>query len=172
MIVIAREALLQIVDAAEAAWPGECCGLIVGRMLPNGTVEALRAHPSANLRKQDKQFEIDPRLWVDLARALGRGPLKVVGLYHSHPDGPAQPSAIDLEAAWGEELVWLIVSVAGAPAEGDGEKPARGQAVQVTAHILDHGGRQFRELPLRTADWHVSPSREVPQEPEKKGEEA
>lgn len=172
MITIAREALRQIVDAAEAAYPGECCGLIVGRMLPNGTVEALRAHPSANLRKQDKQFEIDPRLWVDLARALGRGPLKVVGLYHSHPDGPAQPSAIDLEAAWGEELVWLIVSVAGAPAEGDGEKPARGQAVQVTAHILDHGGRQFRELPLRTADWHVSPSREVPQEPEKKGEEA
>lgn len=172
MITIAREALRQIVDAAEAAYPGECCGLIVGRLLPNGTVEAIRAHPSANLRKQNKQFEIDPRLWVDLARALGRGPLKVVGLYHSHPDGPAQPSAIDLEAAWGEELVWLIVSVSGMSGESAGEGAARGQAVQVTAHILDLGGRQFRELPLRTADWHVSPSREVPQEPEKKGEEA
>ena len=168
MMIIAREALRQIVDAAEAAYPGECCGLIVGRQHANGTVEAVRAHPSANLRKQDKQFEIDPRLWVDLARALGRGPMKVVGLYHSHPDGPAQPSAIDLEAAWGEDLVWLIVSVAGS----EGEEPRRGQAVQVTAHILDHGGRQFRELPLRTADWHVSPSRTLPEDAEEKGEGA
>jgi len=170
MIVITREALRQIVDAAEAAYPGECCGLLVGRMLPNGTVEAIRAHASANLRKQnEKQFEIDPRLWVDLARALGRGPLKVVGLYHSHPDGPAQPSEVDLGAAWGEELVWLIVSVSGASTE---EAASRAQAVQVTAHILDHGGRQFRELPLRTADWHVSPARELPEDTEKKGEGA
>lgn len=164
MMIIARDALRQIVDAAEAAYPGECCGLIVGRTFPNGTVEATRAHASANMRKQDNRFEIDPRLWVDLARALGRGPQKVVGLYHSHPDGPAQPSAIDLEAAWGEELIWLIVSVAG--------NEGRGQAVQVTAHILDHGGRQFRELPLRTADWHPSPLRALPEDEDKKGEGA
>lgn len=157
MMIVARAALRQIADAAEAAYPGECCGLLVGRTHPNSTIEAVRAHPAANLGKQPNRFEIDPRLWVDLSRALGRGPLKVVGLYHSHPDGPAQPSAIDLEAAWGEELVWLIVSVS-----GGGEGSA--QAVQATAHILDHGGRQFRELPLRTADWHVSPSRALPEE--------
>jgi proteasome lid subunit RPN8/RPN11 len=173
MIVVARDALRQIVDAAEAAYPGECCGLIVGRMQPNGTVEAVRAHPSVNVSKQAKRFEIDPRLWVDLARALGKGPMKVVGLYHSHPDGPAQPSAHDLEAAWGEELIWLIVSVAGAvPAEGADHAPVRGQAVQVTAHILDHGGRQFREVPLRTADWHPYPMRDVPEEPKKIDEES
>jgi len=163
VIVVAREALRQIADAAEAAYPGECCGLLVGRLRPNGTVEAVRAHPSANLGRQRDRFEIDPRLWVDLARALGRGPMKVVGLYHSHPDGPAQPSAVDLEAAWGEELVWLIVSVAGATS-GEGESSSRAQAVHLTAHILDHGGRQFRELPLRTADWHASPVRDVPEE--------
>jgi proteasome lid subunit RPN8/RPN11 len=159
MMVIARDALRQVTNAAEAAYPGECCGLLVGRVHPNGTVEAVRAHAAANLGKQPNRFEIDPRLWVDLARALGKGPLKVVGLYHSHPDGPAQPSSVDLEAAWGEELVWLIVSVS-----GGGEGDARGQAVHVTAHILDHGGRQFRELPLRTADWHVAPSRTLPED--------
>jgi proteasome lid subunit RPN8/RPN11 len=168
VIVIAREALRQIADAAEAAYPGECCGLLVGRTHPNGTIEAVRAHPSANLGKQPNRFEIDPRLWVDLARALGRGPMKVVGLYHSHPDGPAQPSAVDLESAWGEELVWLIVGVAGAPRDGEAEGSSRGQAVHVAAHILDHGGRQFRELPLRTADWHVSPVRAVPEDAETK----
>ncbi|MBM3539862.1 MAG: M67 family metallopeptidase [Alphaproteobacteria bacterium] len=165
MMIVAREALRQVVEAAEAAYPAECCGLLVGRTHPNGTIEVTRAHPSPNLGKQPNRFEIDPRLWVDLSRALGRGPMKVVGLYHSHPDGPAQPSAIDLEAAWGEELVWLIVGVSGTPVEG-GEP--RGQALQVTAHILDLGGRQFRELPLRTADWHAAPVRALPEDGERK----
>lgn len=160
MIVIARDALRQVVDAAEAAYPQECCGLLVGRQHANGTVEMVRAHPSANLSRTADRFEIDPRLWVDLARALGKGPTKVVGLYHSHPDGPAQPSAADLEAAWGEEMAWIVVSVG--PGEG-----SRGQAIHVTAHILDHGGRQFRELPLRTADWHPYDIRAVPEAPGK-----
>jgi proteasome lid subunit RPN8/RPN11 len=156
MIVIGRDQLREIMDAAEAAYPAECCGLLVGHRAPNGVVEVTRVHASANLGKQRDRFEIDPRLWVDLSRALGKGPHQVVGLYHSHPDGPAQPSAVDLESAWGEELVWVIVAVAG------GERP---QAVHVTAHILDHGGRQFRPLALRTTDWKPYPMRELPDEP-------
>ncbi len=172
MIVVARDVLRHIADAAEAAYPAECCGLLVGHLAPNGVVEVTRAHPSPNLGKQRNRFEIDPRLWVDLARALGRGPSKVVGLYHSHPDGPAQPSAVDLDAAWGEELVWLIAAVAG-PAAGAGEATppgeARAQALHITAHILDHGGRQFRELPLRTADWAPNPMRANPDAPPGEG---
>lgn len=165
MIVIGRDVLRQVIDAAEGAYPGECCGLLVGRPHPNGTVEITRAHASANLGKAPDRFEIDPRLWVDLARALGKGPAKVVGLYHSHPDRPAQPSAVDLEAAWGEELVWIVVSVAAG--EGSPDQTRRGQAIHVTAHVLDHGGKQFRELPLRTADWHPYPVRSLPEEPKK-----
>lgn len=156
MIILSRDHLRQIADAAEAAYPRECCGLIAGRPRDNGDVEVVRVHPSANLGKAPDRFEIDPRLWVDLSRALGKGPTKVVGLYHSHPDKPAQPSAVDLEAAWGEELVWVIVSVAG-PAAAQGTTAA--QAVHVTAHILDHGGRQFRPVELRTSDWQPYPTR-------------
>jgi len=161
MIVVGHARLRQIMDAAEAAYPNEACGLLVGHRLPNGTVEVTRVHASANLRPQRTSFEIDPRLWVDLSRALGKGPHQIVGLYHSHPDGPAQPSAVDLRAAWGEELVWLIVAVAGA---GEGAPPG-GQAVHVTAHILDHGGRQFRPLTLRTADWKPYPVRDPSDDP-------
>ena len=161
MIILGRDHLRRIAEAAEAAYPRECCGLLSGRLHPNGDIEVVRVHPSANLGKRPGRFEIDPRLWVDLARALGKGPTKVVGLYHSHPDGPAQPSAVDLEAAWGEELVWVIVGVAGGAAESS-DAAAAPQAVHVTAHILDHGGRQFRPMELRTADWHPYPTRELP----------
>lgn len=155
MIVVGRAELRQIVDAAEAAYPNECCGLLIGVQHKNGVHEVKRVAASRNLGKAPNRFEIDPQLWVDVTRAHRAGPTRVVGLYHSHPDGPAQPSAIDLEAAWGEELVWLIVSVS-----GEGGKPA--QAVHVTAHMLDHGGRQFREIPLRTGDWHPNYTRVLP----------
>lgn len=165
MIVLGRDHLRLICDAAEAAYPNECCGLLAGRALPSGAVEVTRVHPSPNLGKLPHRFEIDPRLWVDLARAHGKGPHKVIGLYHSHPDRPAQPSAVDLEAAWGEELVWIVVSVAGV-----GEPPVdRAQAVHVTAHILDHGGRQFRPVELRTSDWTPYPVRELPDDASKAG---
>ncbi len=159
MIVIARQALKRIVDEAEVAYPGECCGLLVGQSRPAGETEITRAVASRNLGKERDRFEIDPALWVDLTRALRGGPARVVGLYHSHPDGSAQTSAIDLNAAWGEELVWLIVAVAGE----DGKPP--GQAIHAAAHVLDHGGRQFREVSLRTADWAPYPVRGDPNAP-------
>jgi proteasome lid subunit RPN8/RPN11 len=161
VIVIGPAPLRQIMDAAEAAYPQECCGLLVGHRQPNGVVTVVRVHASANLRPQRGRFEIDPGLWVDLSRALGKGPHQVVGLYHSHPDGPAQPSAVDLKAAWGEELVWLIAAVTAA-SEGDARP---GQAVHVTAHVLDHDGRQFRPLVLRTTDWQPYPVREAADAP-------
>ena len=156
MIVVGRAELRQIVDAAEAAYPAECCGLLIGLQHKNGVLEVRRVAPSRNLGKARDRFEIDPQLWVDITRAHRAGPTRIVGLYHSHPDGPAQPSAVDLEAAWGEELVWVIVSVA-----GDGKA---GQAVHVTAHMLDYGGRQFRDIPLRTSDWHPNFTRALPED--------
>ena len=154
MIIVARAVLRQIMTEAEAAFPAECCGLLVGQRRENGDIAVTQAATSKNLGSGPDRFEIDPRLWVDLSRAKRGGSSGVVGLYHSHPNAPAQPSAVDLEAAWGEELIWLIAAVAG------GEGPA--QAVHVTAHVLDHGGKQFRELPLRTDDWHPYPAREKP----------
>lgn len=157
MILIDRAQLRHIADLAEAAYPGECCGLLLGILRDDGDVDVARAVPSRNLGKSPGRFEIDPQLWVDLTRAHRGGALRVVGLYQSHPDGPAQPSAVDLEAAWGEDLVWLIVSV-----DGGGQRPA--QAVHVTAHRLDYGGRQFRAIPLRTTDWTPYPVRRLPDE--------
>jgi len=165
MIVVGHAQLRQIMDAAEAAFPNECCGLLVGQRGPNGVVEVVRVHASPNLHPQRRRFEIDPGLWVDLSRALGKGPQQIVGLYHSHPEGPAQPSAFDLQAAWGEELVWLIVAVT---ASGEGTAQP-GQAVHVTAHILDHDGTQFRQLALRTPDWKPYPVREPLGDPKDSG---
>lgn len=149
MIVVPGPLLKAIVDAAEAAYPEECCGLLVGGAGSAASVAVRRVVASPN-RTPDRaadRFEIDPQIRFDLMRELDGGPDRIVGHYHSHPDQPAQPSARDLEMAFEPDLAWLIVAVAG------------GQAVQVTAHVVDADGRQFREVPLRTHDWGPYPTR-------------
>lgn len=135
---IPRAALRVIEGAAQTAWPRECCGLLIG-MRQGASVEITRANPSPN-RAADPRvaFEIDPELWLRLTRTLEDGPEQVVGLYHSHPDGPAQPSARDLAAAWGPDLIWIVTSV------------TRGQPPRSAAFRLadDGGKRQFVPIEL------------------------
>jgi proteasome lid subunit RPN8/RPN11 len=152
VIFLIRTDLKAITDAAEAAYPRECCGLLVGRREGADAVVVTRVCPSPNVTEDDARdsFEVSPQLRFDVMRALGEGPERIVGHYHSHPDHPAQPSARDLERAWEPDLVWLITAVLG------------GQAIHTTAHVLDAEARQFREVALRTLDWQPYPCRLPP----------
>ncbi len=133
-------ALLRLVtDAAEAAYPDECCGLLAGRIEADGGAVVTRIVPSANVaspRRQDR-FEVDPKVRFELMRALAGGPERLIGHYHSHPDHAAEPSAHDLAMAFEPELLWVIVAV------------ADGRAGDVRAFLLDPGARAFRAIGLR-----------------------
>lgn len=149
MILIASPCLKQIVDAAEAAYPNEACGLLVGRDDGADAVRVTQVHESENLAAEPRRnFEVDPALRLDLHKRLRDGPDDVVGLFHSHPEHSAQPSATDLERAWEPELVWLITSV------------IDGQAVLTSAHKIAADGTRFEPVALRTDDWAEDPTRE------------
>jgi proteasome lid subunit RPN8/RPN11 len=78
------------VAAARAAHPAECCGMLLG----TGHLIA-DAVPARNLAADPDRFLIDPRDHI-AARRDGRARgLEVLGFYHSHPHGPAVPSARD-----------------------------------------------------------------------------
>ncbi len=149
MIFLDRSHLAAIADAAEAAFPGECCGLLVGRTEPSGDIVVTAVAASPNVSEDDTRdrFEVDPRVRLRLMRTLEDGPERIVGHYHSHPGYPAQPSERDLDMAWEPDMVWLITAV------------VDGQAIHTTAHVLDAEGRQFREIGLRTTDWQPYPVR-------------
>jgi len=94
-----------------AAYPHEGCGLLVGRR-QDERVEVTALAPSANLAADPAhRFEIDPALRLRLQKELRDSEQDIVGLYHSHPDGPAAPSATDQRMAWEPELIWLIAAV-------------------------------------------------------------
>jgi proteasome lid subunit RPN8/RPN11 len=98
----------QILGAAARAFPLECCGLIEGISTEGGwRVTAL--HEAANLAEEPaRRFLIDPQRQFDLIRALRGRETRIIGCFHSHPGGPAAPSATDRIQALEDDFLWLI----------------------------------------------------------------
>jgi proteasome lid subunit RPN8/RPN11 len=110
-----RELLEQL---ACSAYPFEACGLLLGAHERDSTtrrVQAIRATRNVQVERARDRYEIDPveHLAIECeAHALG---LEVVGVWHTHPDHPARPSATDRERAWsGWSYVIVSVGAAGA----------------------------------------------------------
>lgn len=141
MILQTDAALLKaMADAAEAAYPAEACGLIIGRG-KGQLVRVTRVVPAANLQAATRdRFELDPaaRLTVERELREAGGRDRIVGHYHSHTDGTAEPSATDRAMAFEPELAWVIVGV------------LEGQAIQTLAHRFDGKRGGFRPVPIRT----------------------
>ncbi len=91
---------------AARAHPLECCGLLLGQ-----GARLLELRPAANVHPApERHFEIDPAALIAAHRAARAGGLQVLGYYHSHPNGLAQPSATDRAGASGDGRIWAIVA--------------------------------------------------------------
>ncbi len=109
MFRIVKAALESIGEDARASYPEECCGLLLGK---DGLVlEAVKVKNINTERAQDR-YEIDPREFLMVEKEAAKRGLTVLGIYHSHPDHPAEPSEFDRTRAW-PEYFYLIVGVRG-----------------------------------------------------------
>src|SRR6516225_924110 len=112
MVIVPRAVAAHITRHAETTYPEECCGLLLGHDEGTRGIVVTTSVASANLADDRRhRFEIDPALYLKLLRASDAGDERLIGLYHSHPDGVAEPSAVDCADAWEEDWVWLILSV-------------------------------------------------------------
>jgi proteasome lid subunit RPN8/RPN11 len=93
--------------AAKAALPRECCGLLEG--MREGEIFRVQAlHPARNLSPDNSRFQIDPADHLKAQKAARAHARAIIGCYHSHPQGPAQPSAADAAGAGEDNFLWLI----------------------------------------------------------------
>jgi desampylase len=98
----AHDALL----AEAAADPDrEVCGLLLGSDF------VTHIQPTQNIATDAKTtFEIDPQALFAAIRNHRKGVESLIGYYHSHPRGIAEPSAHDTLQARGDRRVWVIIA--------------------------------------------------------------
>ncbi len=103
-IRVTRPVLDQMQSEAKRAAPEECCGILLGY---DGLIE--QALPAVNVAIDRRvHFEIDPLALVEAHRAARSGGPQVIGYFHTHPAGPAVPSATDRAQAAHDGSVWVI----------------------------------------------------------------
>jgi proteasome lid subunit RPN8/RPN11 len=103
-IRIAASLIARLMGEAAADPAREICGLLFGDA---GAITAARAAPNV-APDPERHFEIDPAVLFAALRAERRGGPRLIGHYHSHPNGRAEPSPRDLAAAEPGKL-WLII---------------------------------------------------------------
>jgi proteasome lid subunit RPN8/RPN11 len=98
MIRINPEAWSVMVSHAEATFPNECCGVMLGRS-NDGEKQVTKAVPVENVYKgaQEDRYEIRPEDLLAADRSARADGLDLIGIFHSHPDCDAYFSKTDLE---------------------------------------------------------------------------
>ena len=113
MIHINRHLENRMLKEAKVAYPHECCGLLVGNSNDSGKVihEVYSVENKNKVRAADR-YEIDPKEFDRIDREATKKGWNITGIYHSHPDHPAEPSAFDKDCAsvW-TEYSYIIISV-------------------------------------------------------------
>lgn len=98
----------EIIDHCLAELPNEGCGLLA---VSEGRVVAV--YPTSNQDRSPSSYTIPPQEHFDvLTDAESRG-WQIGGVFHSHPDGPAEMSSIDLERALEPDWAYVVVGLGG-----------------------------------------------------------
>jgi len=85
----------------------EVCGLIGGR-----DDNALTVYPVNNIADDPAhRFLMGPKEQINAMRRMREANEILWGIYHSHPDSPAEPSASDRDMAYYPDVYYFIISL-------------------------------------------------------------
>ena len=109
-LVLALGQWAAIREHALAAYPEECCGLLLGEAAPQREHVGAVVPVENRYAEPGRGFELAPDAVACALAQERRGGEAVVGVYHSHPDGSPLPSRRDEREAW-PGWSYLIVPV-------------------------------------------------------------
>lgn len=110
MLHIGKNELNTIKNEVIKNYPSECCGLLVGMNTSEKRIVEVHTVQNKNTERTQDRYEISGKDFMKTDRNASKKGLQIIGIYHSHPDHPAVPSAFDTENAW-SGYSYVIVSV-------------------------------------------------------------
>ncbi len=95
--------------------------------------EAIKESAASEKFTKERRYTIDPRDMLRVQKQAREKRLKIIGIYHSHPDQVAEPSECDRAQAW-PEYAYTIVSVQG---QSQDIAPGSNQSKENAAKTVD-----------------------------------
>ena len=96
----------QIIEHCLSELPNEGCGLLA----MDGD-RVVKVYPTSNADASPSSYTIPPQEHFDaLSHAESRG-WRIGGVFHSHPQGPAEMSSVDEEKALDPNWVYVVVGL-------------------------------------------------------------
>ena len=105
MLTLSKTLFNEISTHAEAEYPHECCGGLIGT-IDGDTKIVTQVVPIENNwedtgdETKTRRFMITSDDYRQLERKASDENAQLLGFYHSHPDHPPEPSGTDLKFAW------------------------------------------------------------------------
>lgn len=142
MLEISKEVLAQIYAHGEAAFPDEGAGFLLGIDGVDGNprrITAILGLPNVHAEAANhNRFLIGPQDYLKGELEADRLGLSVLGIFHSHPNSPNNPSEYDRD--WAQPFFsYIITSIYSA------------KAVQSRSWLLSEDRTHFEEEEIRTA---------------------
>jgi proteasome lid subunit RPN8/RPN11 len=102
----------EIIEQALTERPLECCGLLAG-VIDGDVGRVTTRYPLVNELRSPVEYNAEPRGLLMAHKDMRARGIDVLAVYHSHPTTQPIPSKKDLAANYSEDVVSLIVSLAG-----------------------------------------------------------
>lgn len=108
-VILTDSGAALIACSAAQAHPMEACGLLYGER-SGDCFKVLCVEPLENAERADpkRRFSIAPNILLDRHKAARREGRVIIGHYHSHPEGLAEPSQTDKQHISDPHALWLI----------------------------------------------------------------
>src|SRR5258706_10406244 len=119
-----------MLDHVQRLWPEEACGILAG---PGQQVE--RVYLIENAHHSPTDYYMDPMQQINAMLEIEAAGWDISAIFHSHPSGPARPSATDIDRALYPDAVYLILA------------PDGGQAWSIQGFEIRDG--QARDVPIQ-----------------------
>ncbi len=137
-LLISGPGLADLLHQAEGVYPREACGLLLGSV-EGEVLRVRRILPAANEDAEDPNhgYAIGREVYERAERQAEAAGLRVLGVFHSHPDAPPEPSARDAASAFPGWVYWITPLYEGRPG-------------QPRAWWRDEDAEAWREVPILT----------------------
>ncbi|HTY21192.1 MAG TPA: M67 family metallopeptidase [Geobacteraceae bacterium] len=106
MLHIPRKLAETIIDLAYEGLPMKVCGILGGT---GGVVSSI--FPVNNISGISEHFTMDPVQQFKIIKEMQDKGLEMIGVYHSHLENPAYPTADDVRMALSPDLSLVIISL-------------------------------------------------------------